>query len=136
MKKILVSLFLFSLMTNPFQAFQAADQMANGNSTLLWDAPTTNEDGTPLTDLAGYTIGVFPIDGIPGTTAPLATLNVTTTNSVVTSITSLAAVSEGRFRFAVLAVDTHGNKSLWSAPLDLDLKTKKPKQPNNIRCNS
>ncbi len=27
-----------------------------GETILTWDPPTTNEDGTPLTDLAGYTI--------------------------------------------------------------------------------
>jgi hypothetical protein len=27
-----------------------------GQATLSWDAPTTNDDGTPLTDLAGYKI--------------------------------------------------------------------------------
>ena len=27
-----------------------------GQATLSWVAPSTNEDGTPLTDLAGYKI--------------------------------------------------------------------------------
>jgi hypothetical protein len=26
------------------------------NPSFSWDAPTTNEDGSPLTDLAGYTV--------------------------------------------------------------------------------
>src|SRR4029077_15605693 len=28
----------------------------NGTATLSWEAPTTNTDGAPLTDLAGYRI--------------------------------------------------------------------------------
>ena len=34
----------------------------NGSShsaTLTWDAPTTNADGTPLTDLEGYAVPIF-----------------------------------------------------------------------------
>jgi hypothetical protein len=29
---------------------------SNNSATLTWDAPTTNADGTPLTDLAGYKV--------------------------------------------------------------------------------
>lgn len=32
------------------------NQVAMGSATLSWAAPTQNEDGTPLTDLAGYRI--------------------------------------------------------------------------------
>ncbi len=34
-----------------------------GTITLAWDAPTTNTDGTPLTDLAGYKIYYGPTSG-------------------------------------------------------------------------
>lgn len=34
----------------------AVSQRGTGMATLSWAAPTTNTDGTPLTDLAGYTI--------------------------------------------------------------------------------
>ncbi|HEU0225980.1 MAG TPA: putative Ig domain-containing protein [Steroidobacteraceae bacterium] len=34
----------------------AVNQIANGSVTLSWIPPTTNEDGTTLTDLAGYRI--------------------------------------------------------------------------------
>jgi ABC-type glycerol-3-phosphate transport system substrate-binding protein len=29
---------------------------SSNSATLTWDAPTTNVDGTPLTDLAGYKV--------------------------------------------------------------------------------
>ena len=32
------------------------DQISTGSTTLSWTAPTRNEDGTPLTDLAGFII--------------------------------------------------------------------------------
>lgn len=34
----------------------AVNQVAMGSATLSWIAPTTNADGTPLTDLSGYRI--------------------------------------------------------------------------------
>ena len=40
----------------PFSIEVLAQGAATGAVTLYWSAPTTNEDGTPLTDLAGYRI--------------------------------------------------------------------------------
>ena len=34
----------------------SVDQVGTASTTLSWTAPTQNEDGTPLTDLAGYKI--------------------------------------------------------------------------------
>ncbi|MBX3703187.1 MAG: hypothetical protein KF822_05385 [Steroidobacteraceae bacterium] len=34
----------------------SVNQIANGSVTLSWNPPTTNADGTPLTNLAGYRI--------------------------------------------------------------------------------
>lgn len=34
----------------------SVDQLGTSSTTLSWTAPTQNEDGTPLTDLAGYKI--------------------------------------------------------------------------------
>lgn len=34
----------------------SVNQIANGSVTLSWSPPTTNADGTPITDLAGYRI--------------------------------------------------------------------------------
>ncbi len=34
----------------------AVNQIANGTVTLSWNPPTTNADGTPIVDLAGYRI--------------------------------------------------------------------------------
>ena len=35
-----------------------------GRLSLEWDAPTTNEDGTPLTDLAGYKLYYGTASGV------------------------------------------------------------------------
>ena len=51
MKKILYRLPLIGFTL----ALYAATAIA-GTATLVWDAPTTNTDGSPITDLAGYKI--------------------------------------------------------------------------------
>lgn len=72
--------------------------------TLTWDAPTTNTDGTPLTDLAGYIVYY-------GTSSNNYTNSVNIGNSTGAVISNL---SPGTWYFAVTAYDTSGNKSSFS----------------------
>jgi len=44
---LFISILFFYSYTSPLFA---------GSALLSWNAPSTNEDGTPLTDLAGYKI--------------------------------------------------------------------------------
>lgn len=53
---ILVSVSDGTLSASLPQFSVAVVQNANGSVTLTWTAPTLNEDGTALTDLAGYKI--------------------------------------------------------------------------------
>ena len=74
------------------------------NATLSWDAPTTNTDGTELTDLAGYKVyygtssGVYDnvIDVAEGTTY------------------TLTDISPATYYFAVTAYDEGENESDYS----------------------
>jgi hypothetical protein len=84
---------------------------------LTWDAPTTNANGTPLTDLAGYRIYL-------GTSAPACpsssfhTVSSSTTAPTPgqTVSTRITALSAGTTYFArVTAVDTSGNESACSS---------------------
>lgn len=72
--------------------------------TLRWDAPTTNADGSPLTDLAGYRLG-------HGTTSNNYSENVSL--GLVTSYT-FAALGVGPHFFGVYAGDSNGNESVRS----------------------
>ena len=95
MKKILMALMLLLLSVSPVYA---------GEATLTWDAPTTNADGTPLTDLGGYKVyyGVAPrIYGTPTDVGKVLTYKVIN-------------LSEGTKYFAVTAYDTSGNESCYS----------------------
>ncbi len=72
--------------------------------TLTWDAPTTNADGTPLTDLAGYKVYY-------GTSSRDYTKTIDVGNTTTYQITGL---SGGTYYFAVTAYDTSGNESDYS----------------------
>ncbi|RMF86394.1 MAG: fibronectin type III domain-containing protein, partial [Nitrospinota bacterium] len=72
---------------------------------LVWDAPTTNADGTPLTDLAGYKVYYGQSSRNYG--SPVDVGNQTTY--------ILAGLSRGEtYYFAVTAYDTSGNESEFS----------------------
>lgn len=77
-----------------------------GTATLSWVAPTTNTNGTALTDLAGYTISY-------GTSANSLTQSVTIANAGTTSYT-LQNLSAGTWYFAIAAYTTDGSDSSLS----------------------
>lgn len=87
--------------------FLAAPAIAS-SVDLAWTAPTQNEDGTLLTDLAGYTVygGLQP--GLYN-----VTWDVADPDAVTTTVTFTA--SEGdRWYFAMTALDLTGNESAFS----------------------
>lgn len=77
-------------------------------TTLTWDAPTTNTDGTPLTDLAGYKVYWGVVSGVY--TANKDVGNVTSVNIAQT----MALTPRGNYCFAVTAYDVELNESAYS----------------------
>ncbi len=77
-----------------------------GTATLSWAPPTTNTDGTPITDLAGYTIdfGASP-------SALNQSINITTPSSTTYTVQNLTA---GTWYFAVAAYTSSGSQSALS----------------------
>lgn len=78
-----------------------------GKATLSWAAPTTNTDGTPLTDLAGFKVyygTVSPVDKTNGQSIDVG--NVTGS--------ALSGLSAGTYFFRVTAYDIFGNESSYS----------------------
>jgi hypothetical protein len=78
--------------------------ISNGSVTLSWDAPTTNSDGSPLSDFAGYKVYY-------GSSSGSYTNSVDVGNIAGASVSSLAS---GSWCFAVTAYDTSGNESNYS----------------------
>jgi hypothetical protein len=78
-------------------------QIASGSATLTWDAPTTNTNGSLLTDLAGYYIYYgSSADAL----TQMATLNDAQAISYVVD-----GLTPGTWYFAVQAFDSAGNRS-------------------------
>jgi hypothetical protein len=84
-----------------------APPSGNGTATLSWSAPTLNTNGTPLTELNGYTI-------FYGTSATNLTHSV-----IISGVTTLSyqitGLSTGTWYFAVAADATDGTQSAQSS---------------------
>ncbi len=92
-------------------AYNQPDSSNPGNTsisthdvTLTWASPTTNADGTPLTDLAGYRVYFGPGSG-----------NYIYKNNVGNvNICTIGGLTSGTWCFVVTAYDTSGNESDYS----------------------
>jgi len=91
--------------------------------TLQWDAPTTNEDGTPLTDLGGYKLYWGHETGVY--TKSMDVGDVTTY--------TVSGLPDGLYYFAVTAYDTYGNESDFSNEVSTTLDTVRPGRPGGCR---
>ena len=81
-----------------------------GSSSLMlsWTAPTTNEDGTPLTDLAGFRLYYGSRSG--EYTEVITVGNFTTAE--------IGGFGPGTYYLAVTAYDIYGNESAFSNEID------------------
>jgi trimeric autotransporter adhesin len=86
-----------------FSITVAAAQPPPGNANLNWAAPTLNTDGTPLTDLSGYTISY-------GTSPTALTQSVNITDPTATSYT-VSGLAAGTWYFEIAANASDGTQS-------------------------
>jgi hypothetical protein len=87
----------------PAPTNSATGGSATGSVTLSWEAPTSNTDGTPLTNLSGYRIyyGFSPTD-------LSQTVEI---NGVGIQTYVLDDLPSGTWYFAVMALDSSGDES-------------------------
>ncbi|NOZ69431.1 MAG: hypothetical protein GXP46_09380, partial [Deferribacteres bacterium] len=78
-----------------------------GDVTLTWTPPTTNADGTPLTDLAGFKVYYGTASGNYS-----QVIDVNDPNQTQYQVTGLT--NGQTYYFAVTAYDTSGNESDYS----------------------
>ena len=99
---LFVGLLAFAVITlsisSPYGAYGA-------QATLTWNAPATNTDGTPLTDLSGYKIYYGTASGNYSQTIDVGGI----TSSTVSNLTDGTT-----YYFAMTAYDTSGNESAYS----------------------
>jgi hypothetical protein len=90
--------------SNPSKASASGPTSSpTGSASLSWTAPTHNSDGTPLTDLSGYTIYY-------GTNASALTQTIQVASPSATSYV-VSGLSPGTYYFAVAANTTVGTQS-------------------------
>jgi Putative Ig domain len=87
----------------PAFSIQVSAQAAAGSATLSWVAPTTNTDGSPLTDLAGFLINY-------GTSATNLNQQITVSSATATGYT-VTGLGAGTWYFTVSAYTTVGTQS-------------------------
>lgn len=85
-------------------------QLPVGSAAIFWETPTTNADGSMLTDLAGFNIHYGQISG---TYTEMAVINDSTATSA-----QIDGLQQGSWHFAVSAFDTAGNRSSLSDEVD------------------
>jgi hypothetical protein len=101
--------------------------------TLDWDAVTTNADGSPITDLAGYTVFQSTTDFMRGgvfisTTQAMADASIQkiTTSASITTYTTTPLNAGTTYFFRLTAYDTSGNPSAFNVDasgLDVEVST-------------
>ncbi len=100
-------------------------------ATLTWTAPTTNTDGTPLTDLAGYKVYVSAtVDGTYALIGTVAAATTTYTDTVTVPNNTIT-----RRYYVVTAFDGAGNESAYSnqaVKSFFGVDTIGPKAPTNL----
>lgn len=98
-KSTVLVLFLFA------GGWALTPSVSAGQAILSWDPPTTNADGSPLTDLSGYRIYYGTSSGVYVMTLDVGSV----INSTINNLT------DGEiYYFAVTAYDLSGNESDFS----------------------
>src|SRR3972149_4719257 len=95
-------------------------------TALTWDAPTTNVDGSPLTDLKSFKIYYSQASGVYTDTDSKDVGNVTTIN-----IQQTFGQLKGTYYFVATAIDDSLNESPFSNEVSANLR-KQSSPPANM----
>jgi hypothetical protein len=104
-----------------------------GQSPILsWERPQLNEDGSALTDLRGYEIAITPPGAnLQPSTTPSSGLQFLDSSAALELDLGqlLGPLQSGLYKAWIRAVDTAGNRSRWSSPLDFEYDRLAPAAP-------
>jgi len=149
MRTPLVAALVLALATIPsIDLFKSAEAQADpprvtSTTPFAWTAPVFNEDGTPLTDLAGYVFSVAAetADLTDTSQTPLKRVQVLVANAVCAGGECRAVpkdlfadIPAGLYRVWIQAFDTAGNVSTYAAPTEVvEYDGSVPNPPTNLR---
>lgn len=109
--------------------------VTQGTCVLTWDAPQTNADGSPLTDLAKYRVYVGTAPGVKKGPSPTAEVLAPDADPVAgaTGSWTCTGLTSGQKYAVVTAVDQAGNESAESNEVPFVLDALAPGTPGNLR---
>jgi hypothetical protein len=90
---------------------------------ISWQPPTTNEDGSPLTDLAGYRVYIGTVSGVYGQPFDVG---------LATSMSQSDYVAGQTYFWVVTAYDTSGNESVYSVEVSKTIALPPPGETDTI----
>jgi len=133
MKKLWIVLMLLMLSVAPARA---------ADVTLTWDAPTTNVDGSCITDHAGFKVYWGTSSGNYSDVNDLGDIACTDTGTDAgTGCGNLMQCSfvvpdlaDGNWFFTVTSYDTTGNESDYAVECSKLIDSIKPSPPSGFRC--
>ena len=116
MSKRAVSCLYFAMLVMILAGCTGGGQSASpAGTTLMWDAPLTNTDGSPAANL-GYKVYYGSVSG-----AYTASIDVGSATSCPVTTLSSKVPLPGLYYVAVTAYDTAGNESVYSNEISLNL---------------
>ena len=92
--------------------------------TLSWIAPTTNEDGSPLTDLGGYRLFYGATSG--------AYTDVVDVGNVLTYVWDVGEQEGNTLYFNATAYDLNGNESIYNGEVSKTFPMIAPAPPTGL----
>ena len=112
--KLMIRLIVFPVITLLALLSFGKTSFASGQVTLTWTAPTTNADGTPLTDLAGYKVYYGTESGNYSNMVDIGMSDCREVDGSTECSYVIVDLVDNVYYFAVTAYDTSGNESNYS----------------------
>lgn len=104
-------------------------------NTFRWNHVTTNEDGSPATDISHYTLSCSA-SGNFDTPDWFVTVEDASCNHQATEhqcvFQSVHTIAPGEYQCSVRATDTDGNGSVWPTPVALTVIPSPPSPPTGL----
>jgi len=119
MRTVLFAVIVFGMLSTSVMAQSV---------TVRWTAPTTNEDGSPLTDLGGYRLFYGPASG--------AYTNSVDVGNVLIYVWELGNQEGKTFYFNGKAYDTSGNESIYDGEALYTFPTLAPNPFQSLTVNA